>query len=337
MVSSKSLKLIFLIIGLIGLIGIVLHIGLEPILLAVSQLGPLPLVVILLPMIVVYGLEAWGWRLTLGAYAKNVGFLRLFAIRMAGETVNVTTPAAYVGGEPLKAYLLKQYDVPMVEGLASVITAKTTMTLAQVLFILLGLGMGFWIIDDANHYWMAMLVSLGLLVFGVALFMVFQRYGIGMGCLTILRACRIRLKFLETREPQLRELDDTIRQFYTQYRGTFYVALGTFFLAWFCETLEVYAILYYLDVGVDVWTSISIAALTVFIKGGTFFIPGSLGAQEVGYTLLLMSFGYTEVTGITFALVRRLREILWIFIGLGCLMLLKGKDIPLATEPTSSS
>ena len=329
-------KLIFLVIGLIGLIGIVFHIGLEPIFHAVSQLGPLSFLVILLPMIVVYGLEAWGWQLTLGAYAKRVGFLRLFAIRMAGETVNVTTPAAYVGGEPLKAYLLKRYGVPMVEGLASVITAKTTMTLAQVLFILLGLGLGFWIIGDVNHYWMAMLVSLGLLAFGVALFIVFQRHGIGLGCLTILRTCGIRLKFLETREPKLRELDDTIRQFYSQHRGTFYVTLGTFFLAWLCETLEVYAILYYLDMGVDVWTSISIAALTVFIKGGTFFIPGSLGAQEGGYTLLLMSFGYSEVTGITFALIRRLREILWILIGLGCLMLLQGKDLPTSTAPTSS-
>ena len=330
------LKGVFLIVGLVALVGIVLHIGLEPILRAVSQLGSFPLVIILLPMILVYGLEAWGWRLTLGAYADRVGFLRLWAIRMAGETVNVTTPAAYVGGEPLKAYLLKRYGVPMVEGMASVITAKTTMTLAQVLFILVGLGLAFWIMDAASHYWMAMLVSLGLLVFGIGLFVMFQRYGLGTGCLTLLRACGIRLAFLETRETQLQDMDATIRRFYSENRSTFYVALGTFFLAWFCETLEVYAILYYLDVTVDVWTSISIAALTVFIKGGTFFIPGSLGAQEGGYTLLLMSFGYTEVTGITFALIRRLREILWIVIGLGCLMLLKGKDVPTGPEPSSS-
>ncbi len=330
------LKFVFLIIGLIALVGIVLHIGLDPILQAVSQLGPLPLIVILLPMILVYGLEAWGWRLTLGAHARSVGFLRLFAIRMAGETVNVTTPAAYVGGEPLKAYLLKRYGVPMVEGMASVITAKTTMTLAQVLFILLGLGLAFWIMDAASHYWMAMLVSLGLLAFAVGLFVMFQRYGLGMGCLTLLRASGIRLPFLEKRESQLQDMDGTIRRFYSENRRTFYLALGTFFLAWFCETLEVYAILYYLDVGIDVWASISIAALTVFIKGGTFFIPGSLGAQEGGYTLLLMSFGYTEVTGITFALIRRLREILWIVIGLGCLMLLKGKDLHIPTVPPSS-
>ena len=330
------LKIIFLTFGLVALVGIVWHIGIPPILQALSQIGPLSFCMILLPMIVVYGLEAWGWWLTLGASARRVGFLRLFAIRMAGETVNVTTPAAYVGGEPLKAYLLKRFGVPMVEGMASVITAKTTMTLAQMLFILVGLGLAFWIMDAASHYRLAMLASLGLLAFGVGVFVLFQRYGLGMGSLTLLRSCGIQLGFLEKRESQLHEMDDTIRRFYSQNRRTFYVALGTFFLAWFCETLEVYAILYCLNVSVDVWASISIAALTVFIKGGTFFIPGSLGAQEAGYTVLLVSFGYTEVTGITFALIRRVREILWIVIGLVCLMVLKGKDLSIPTETTSS-
>ena len=320
------LKLLFLIVGLAALVGIVLHIGLEPIQHTVSQLGLLHLGLILLPMILVYGLEALGWQLTLGSHARTVGFMRLFAIRMAGETVNVTTPTAYVGGEPLKAFLLKRYGVPMVDGLASVITAKTTMTFAQVLFILLGLALALCILEDSGHSWVAMLVSVGVLGFGVGLFLLLQRHGIGVGCLTMLRACGIRFGFLEKREPQLQELDGTIRSFYSQHRQTFYAALAIFFLAWLTETLEVYAILYYLGVSIDVWAAISIAALTVLIKGGTFFIPGSLGAQEGGYTLLLMSFGYSEVTGITFALIRRLREILWILLGLVCLMLLKNQD-----------
>lgn len=322
------LKLLFLIVGLAALVGIVLHIGLEPIQHTVSQLGLLHLWLILLPMILVYGLEALGWQLTLGSHARSVGFIRLFAIRMAGETVNVTTPTAYVGGEPLKAYLLKRYGVPMVDGLASVITAKTTMTFSQVLFILLGLALAFWILGDSGHYWVAMSVSVGVLAFGVGLFVLLQRHGIGMGCLRLLRACRIQLGFLEQREPQLQELDGTIRGFYSQHQQAFYAALAIFFLAWLMETLEVYAILYFLDVSLDVWTSISIAALTGLIKGGTFFIPGSLGAQEGGYTLLLMTFGYSEVTGITFALIRRLREILWILLGLVCLMFLKNQDDP---------
>ena len=327
------LKLIFLIIGLAALVGIILHIGLDPILHAVSQVGFLHFGLILLPMIVVYGLEAVGWQLTLGAHAQKVGFLRLCAIRMAGETVNVTTPTAYVGGEPLKAYFLKRYGVPMVDGLASVITAKTTMTLAQILFILLGLALAFWFIGDSTQYRLAMLVSVGMLACGIGLFVLLQRQGLGMACLNLLRTCGIRWAFLETREPQLQELDGIIRSFYSQHQQTFYRTMAVFFLAWLTETLEVYAILYYLGANIDIGTSISIAALAVFIKGGTFFIPGSLGAQEGGYTLLLMSFGYSEVTGITFALIRRLREILWILLGLGCLILLKNQNA--SAEPSS--
>ena len=59
-------------------------------------------------------------------------------IRTAGEVVNTTTPAGYVGGEPLKASLLRKHHVPMEEAFTSVIIAKTTMTIAEVLFILLG-------------------------------------------------------------------------------------------------------------------------------------------------------------------------------------------------------
>lgn len=78
---------------------------------------------------------------------------------------------------------------------------------------------------------------------------------------------------------------------------------------------------------INVLPAIAIGALSVFIKGGTFFIPGSLGAQDAGNLFLLSAFGYGEVTGITFALLRRFREFVWIALGLGCLtMMTKGAD-----------
>ena len=48
-------------------------------------------------------------------------------------------------------------------------------------------------------------------------------------------------------------------------------------------------------------------------------IPGSLCAQKGGNLLLLQAFGYSDVTGITFALLRRFRELAWIGIGLAAL------------------
>ncbi|HZS11084.1 MAG TPA: hypothetical protein VFA38_02470, partial [Nitrospirales bacterium] len=65
--------------------------------------------------------------------------------------------------------------------------------------------------------------------------------------------------------------------------------------------------------------AVSIAALSVLVKGATFFIPASVGMQEGGNLLLLLAYGYTELNGITFALLRRVRELAWIVIGLVCL------------------
>ena len=326
------LRLLLLLVGFLTLSLIVWHIGPGNIYEAATRLGPVALCVILIPSLVMYAIEAYGWKITLGPAGQKVSFLRVFAIRTAGEVVNMTTPTAYVGGEPLKAYLLQKSGVPMVEGLASVVIAKTTMTIAQVLFILLGIALGFWILGaqgSSGQVVAAGLLSIGLLAFGTVAFVFVQRRGLFTWLLETLRTLGIRIGFLEAREDKLRELDRTILNFYTQHQTVFYTSTGLFFLGWLAEALEVFVIIYYLGGPADMWLAISIGALSVFIKGGTFFIPGSLGAQDGGNLLLLQAFGYSDVTGITFALLRRFRELVWIGIGLGCLSMIgKTETLP---------
>ena len=45
-----------------------------------------------------------------------------------------------------------------------------------------------------------------------------------------------------------------------------------------------------------------------------------------GNLALLVAFGYTDLTGITFALLRRFRELVWIGFGLVCLAALGRQD-----------
>ena len=322
------LKLFLLVVGLLTLVLIVWHIGPGQIYDAAAQLGPGALLVLLIPSVIMYVVEAYGWKVTLGPSAKAIPFWRVLAIRTAGEVVNMTTPTAYVGGEPLKAHLLKKHHVPMVEGLASVIIAKTTMTIAEVLFILLGIALGVWLLggnDSSGHTVAAALVSVGLLAFGTAAFVFVQRQGIFTWLLGFLRKIGLKIAYLEAREEKLRSLDRTILEFYSHNRPAFYASTGLFFLGWMAEALEVYVILYFLGGPAMALSAISIGALSVFIKGGTFFIPGSLGAQDGGNVLLLQAFGYSDVTGIAFALLRRFRELVWIGIGLLCLAMLGGR------------
>lgn len=314
------LRLILFTLGLLTLSLLIWHIGPANIYHAAARLGPSALLLLLIPSLLMYVVEAYGWKVTLSPSARHIPFWRLLAIRTAGEVVNMTTPTAYVGGEPLKAYLLQKYHVPMVEGLASVIIAKTTMTIAQVLFILVGIALSVWTLGGSSGQHLAAgFLSVGLLTFGIAAFVFVQRRGLFVWILEMLRKFGLRIGFLESREDKLRSLDHTILNFYTHHQGEFYISIGLYLFGWLTEAAEVFLIIYYLGGPAHALSAISIGALSVFIKGGTFFIPGSLGAQDAGNLLLLKAFGYSDVTGVTFALLRRFRELVWIGVGLACL------------------
>ncbi len=322
------LKLALLFAGLLALVLIIWQIGPQRIYDAAAQLGPVALLAMLIPSTVMYAVEAYGWKVTLGPSAKDIPFWRVLAIKTAGEVVNLTTPAGYIGGEPLKAYLLTKHHVPMVEGLASVVIAKTTKTIAEVLFILLGITLAFWRVDNdgsLGQTMVAALVSVTLLLLVISSLIYAQRKGFFTWLLEFTRKIGLKIRFLEAREEQLRSLDRMILEYYRHNRRAVYSSTGLFFLSWMAEALEVYVIIWFLGGPALVLSAISINALSVFIKGGSFFIPGSLGAQDIGNFLLLKDFGYSDVAGLTFALLRRFRELVWIGIGLLCLAVLRGR------------
>lgn len=330
--SSRVVKVGVLLVGLVALIGLVVHIGPERVYRAVASLGVVGVAVMFVPSILMYLLDCLGWRFTLGQHTAAAPFSRLFVIRTAGEFVNATTPAASVGGEPLKAHLLKQYGIPLVDGFRSVIVAKTAMTIGQIIYILLGIGLGVWILfpsgstDAGRNVILAAALSLGLLLFGTALFILLQRQGLFTFLFAVLERCRIRVAPLEARRQKLLALDTSIISFYAHARAPFFFSTTAFLSGWLMEAMEVYVILLYLGEPIDLLTALSIDALCTLIKSGSFFIPGSVGAQEAGNLLLLRAFGYGDVTGMTFALLRRVRELVWVAIGLGCLAMMRGRQ-----------
>jgi hypothetical protein len=78
------LKISLLVVGLLTLAFIVWHIGPGQIYEAATQLGPVALLVLLIPSLIMYVVEAYGWKVTLGPSAKDIPFWRVLAIRTAG-------------------------------------------------------------------------------------------------------------------------------------------------------------------------------------------------------------------------------------------------------------
>src|SRR5205809_1010571 len=113
------------------------HAGIGPVVVRLRVLGwGTPLIV--LPYLVIAAFDALGWRCTLPATAR-APLGAVYLARMAGEAVNSLTPTA-VTGEPLKAHLLRAWGVSSADGVASIVIAKTALTVSQIFFILLGLA-----------------------------------------------------------------------------------------------------------------------------------------------------------------------------------------------------
>ncbi|MBA5865012.1 MAG: flippase-like domain-containing protein [Nitrospira sp. CR1.1] len=327
--SLSPLRLVnigLLLVGLMTLLSIMAYIGPSKIYDVGANLGPIAIALMLVPSTVMYVLDGLGWRFTLAQYQTAVPFVRLLMVRTAGEFLNTATPTASVGGEPLKAALLKTFSVPMGDGLASVIVAKTTMTLAQIMYIFLGLALWLFLLEDSPQsrglsHW-AMAGTAALLLFSTGLFVVLQQRGLFAVLFAVVDKFPFRMGFLADRREELRSLDALIAGFYRHRRALFAWSAITFFGGWLMEAAEVYVMLRYLGQPIEVVTAVSIDALCTLIKGGAFFIPGSVGVQEGGIVLLLKAFGYSDVTGISFALLRRLRELVWMAVGVACFALL---------------
>lgn len=281
--------------------------------------------IIFSPYLMVYLLDTEGWRHTLGK--RTLSFHKLFAIRMAGEAFNHLTPLAYLGGEPLKASLLKQHGIPLDQGLASVVVAKTVMTLAQLVFVTWGIVLA---LGHAKVQGLVLGGSIALVVLGSSVLVLFaaQQRGLFVGLLKLMRKLKLPLSRLEKREGDLRSLDGHILNFYRQNQRSFAISFLLHLAGWTAGSLEVYLLLLFLGIPITLPTALSIEALSTLTKAAAFFIPASLGAQEGGNILIFLSFALSFQEGMTFSLVRRIRELLWVALGL--LSLARHKLVPRA-------
>jgi len=314
-VILKKIWFLLLGLGVALLIIMIYQIGLGSIIQEFDKLGFYAFFVFV-PYLFVYLFDALAWQLTLGDRARDVGFFKYFFIRTAGEAVNNITPSAYLGGEPVKAYLLQKHGIPIVDGMASVVIAKTMVVIAQILFVLLGIGIAF--LGQPNNYQLlyGAILVIAFLAASITFLVFVQQRGMFFGILRLLEFLHIPAGFLKRREDQLKVIDSNIFKFYARRRMAFFFSILFFFLGWLVGTLEIYLLVRFLDLPIDLPAAVTLEALTTVVRAAVFFIPGSLGVQEGGNILLFAAYGFSPVTAMTFSIIRRVREAIWIGIGL---------------------
>ncbi len=267
-------------------------------------------VVLFFPAVLVALFDTLGWRYAF--LREAVPFRALAWARLAGEAFNMTTPTAAVGGEAVKAWLLRGY-APLDATLASVIVAKTTITLGQGLFFLVGVVVAWETGLTGTALLYAMLWFLVIEAIALGLFVLVQTRGMLGWTGRLLERVGIRPARVQE---MLGRVDESLGRFYRTAPGRLGLSIWFHFVAWFLGSVETWLILKFLGREVSLATATVIEAFATGIKVATFLVPASLGVLEGGFVATAATFGLSATTAISFSLVRRLREAAWVAIGL---------------------
>src|SRR5918993_2553942 len=150
----RIVKTALLGVGVLILAALVYRIGAGPILETLQRLAWWQFLLVCLPYAVIMGVDTLGWRF---AFVRDqTPFARLYGARVVGEALNIVTAVGSVGGEAAKAWLLRR-DVSYAESIPSIVIAKTTITIAQALFLLIGIILAWTALDVDSQVLRAML------------------------------------------------------------------------------------------------------------------------------------------------------------------------------------
>jgi len=272
------------------------------------------IVPIIMQELVSYTANTAGWLAAFPRPRPAIPFTHLMAARMSGDAVNYVTPTATLGGEFVRTRFLRG-QAAGTSLVASVAVAKLSQTIGQIAFVVLGLGI---ILDetplpDAIRY--GLLAGLGALSAGAIILLFVQRRGM------FAPAFRLAQRWgLPARAPELmrrlQRLDAEIARVHMSGDGAVVLSATCFFGGWCMGVVEIYLILWFLDVPVSVHRALTVEVLSVAIDGMLFFVPFKAGTQEGGKVLIFTLLGLDPAKGLAVGILRRIRELTWAVIGL---------------------
>jgi putative membrane protein len=290
---------------------------------------------IFVPYAIASAFDAAGWRATFVRTRPSLGLL--YVVRLIGEAVNNVTPTAYIGGEPVKVYLLQRFAVPLAPATSSVILAKTALTIAQIAFVILGVGLFF---VHRGVTWMTVPVLAAMLVGGVLVSLLlvrWQRRGLVASMATLFARMFPRAHLTGRLQARATEIDAQLRAFYEAAHGAAVASVLLHLLGWIAGAAEVYAIMALIGHPVSWTEAVVVEALAQPTRVLGIVVPATLGVQEAGGMLIFTLLGLPPDLGLALMLLKRVREIGYSVFGLALLALLGRRRPALTAAPADSA
>jgi hypothetical protein len=261
-----------------------------------------------------------GWRVTIEHYPPKLRFIELFAARIGGEAVDYVTPSAQLGGQFVMAVDVRE-KLRMPVGLATVVVAALAEAVGQIGFITIALLISLRLIPvSADIYWAIVGgFALALALAGAFFFVQMKRPFSHLWR----AAARVNLARINTEEirESAEEADAVLLDLYARHRVRLIASCLCYAAAWSCGPIEIYILLRLLHQPASLQIVLLVEALGLLIERATFLIPAKLVSQEGGKALILGILGYPPGIGFVVGFLRRIKEMVWVLLGLIALMI----------------
>ena len=287
--------------------------------------------------IIIYGINALSWQAIIrsrsGHEADSLSFWRIYRLTITGYALNYATPVGGLGGEPYRILELSK-DVSRQHAASSVI-----------LYAMMHFFAHFWFWFSSIFIYLA-LAAVGdlpintaiatvlgiIIVFCLIAFYIFAKgYRDGLVVKTIRWIGHIpglkgwSARFREKHAEDLSNIDAQIASLHAEDKRAFYKSLLLEYLSRVVQSSEVLfmLLLFGIDNGggfsgvlITYLHSILIVSFTTLFANLIGFLPMQLGVQEGGFVLSIAALGLSAALGIFVSIICRVREIIWIAIGM---------------------
>ncbi len=303
-------------IGLAVLAFLIWHEGPESVEENIIAFGLLPIVGFVLISMANFTLYSLRWQIIINSHLPaeyKIPLRKMYLHRLAGFAMSYLTPAAQVGGEPVRiAMVSTEPGVSLRAATSSVVLDIAFELSAYIVFILAGVLLALWEgLGDGNSF---LVIGIGLLLLLLTLVAFFAAMAYGRGFFShFFRLFGLsKIKSLKKIEKGMLDSEKLMSEFLASSFSRVLIVSFLSLAVFSFRVIEVFYIAYFFGVNLN----FASAFLTATLPGIALIlpIPAGLGIFEGGFSAVF-SLLNIPLSAVTFALIIRIRDALFISTG----------------------
>lgn len=312
--GKKLASIISLAVGISIFLVILWSFGFDSISEIIAQANPIYLLPFIGFVLMSVSLQALQLKVVVKGHGYDIPFFKSLKYVLSGLAVSNSTPTAKLGGEPVKAYMMKKESgVPFSSGGSSVVIDRLIGVVGVGVITLLVFLMIFLVPEIS--FQLKLLMAVAILLCFALIFLVYYSTMNGKGTFSSLFNIFGFYKLKKMKKPGdfLKNVDKRMEKFSKNNKARFFLALLIYIGFVSSQLLEYKFIL--LALGIDASFFELALALVVFWIANVLPVPGGIGFQEAGHSGLFSLLRDSAGLGFVFSLIIRARYLIIIGIG----------------------